>query len=108
MLSICHNLDWWVVDVMDGFSAHLISKEANTLRFKNKILSLKEEGDSSFINQANDKYVSNEDNRIQRNNLNFIRESRKCNYNITDQWGLLNCGLASVWHTTMHPQLWVN
>ena len=60
MPSICHNLDWWVVEVMYGFSAHLISKKANTLRFKNKILSLKEEGDSSFINQANDKYVSTE------------------------------------------------
>ena len=97
-----------MLEVMDGFGAHLISKEANTIHFKNKILSLKEEGESSSINQTYDKYVSKEDKRIQRNNLTFIRESRQWNSNITDQWGLLKWGLSAVRHTTMHPQLWFN
>ena len=108
MSSIFHNSDWWVIEVMDGFGAHLISEEANTIRFKNNILILKEEGDSSSTNQAYDKYVAKEDKHIQRKNLNFIRESRQRTYNITDKWGLLNCGLAAVQHTTMHLQLWVN
>ena len=103
MPSICHNPDWWVLEVMDGFGAHLISDESNTIRFKNKILSLKQEGDSSFINQAYDKYVAKEDKNIQRNNFTFIRESRQWNSNINDQWGLLHCGLADLRHTTMHP-----
>ena len=108
MSSIFHNSDWWVIEVMDGFGAHLISEEANTIRFKNKIISLKEEGDSSYINQAYDKYVAKEDKHIQRNNLTFIMDSRKWNSDITNQWGLLHCGFAAVRHTTMHPQLWVN
>ena len=85
MPSICHNPDWWVLEVMDGFGAHLISEEANPIRFNNKILSLKEEGDSSSINQVYDKYVPKEEKRIQRKNLTFIRESRQWNSNITDQ-----------------------
>ena len=64
MLSICHNMDWWVLDVMAGFGAHLISEEAKTIIIKKNILSLKEEGDSSSINQAYDKYVANEENCI--------------------------------------------
>ena len=108
MSSIFHNPDWWVLEVMDGFGAHLISEEANNIRFKDKIIILKDEGDSSSINQAHDKYVAKEDNHIQRNKLNFIRDSRQWNSNITDQWGLLHYSLAAVRHTTMHPQMWVN
>ena len=63
-----------MLDVMDRFGAHLISKEVNTIRFKNKILSLKEEGDSSSINQAYDKYVAKEDKRIQRKKMTFLRD----------------------------------
>ena len=108
MPSICHNTDWWVLEAMKIFDAHLISEEANTIRFKNNILILKEEGDSSSTNQAYDKYVAKEDKHIQRKNLNFIRESRQRTYNITDKCGQLNCGLAAVQHTTMHLQQWVN
>ena len=108
MPSICHNPYWWVLEVMDGFGAPLISEEANTIRFINTILSLKEEGDSLSINQAYDTYVAKEYKRIQRNNLNFLRDSRQWKSNITDQWGLLHCGLAAARHMTTHPQLWVN
>ena len=73
MPSIFHNPDWWVLDVMDGFGTHLISKEAKTICLKNKILRLKEEGDSSSINQAYDKYASKEKNCIQHNNLTILR-----------------------------------
>ena len=73
MPSICHNPDWWVLEVMDRFGAHLVSEEANNNFFNNKILRLKEEGDSSSINQAYDTYVAKKDKRIQRNNLTFIR-----------------------------------
>ena len=92
-----------MLEVIDVFGAHLISEEANTIRFKNMILSLKEEGDSSSINQEYDKYVAQEDNHIQPNNLTFLTDSRQWNSNTTDQWGLLHCGLAAARHTTMHP-----
>ena len=84
MPSIYHNPDWWVLEVMDRFGTHLISEEANTLCFKSKIISLKEEVDSSSTNQAYDKYISKKDKCIQLKNLSFFRESRQWNSNITD------------------------
>ena len=91
-----------MLEFMDGFGAHLISEEANTIRFNNKILSLKEEGYSSSINQAYDKYVSKEYKRIQCNNF------RQWKSNINNQWGLMHYVIATVRYTTMHPHLWVN
>ena len=46
------NPDWWVLEIFDGFGAHLLDEESLRLRWINKILSLKEEGDSSSINQV--------------------------------------------------------
>ena len=108
MPLICHNPYRWVLEVMEGFGAHLISEEANTICFKNNILSLKEEGDSSSTNQVYDKYVAKEETCIQRKNLSFLRESRQWNSNTTDLWVLLHFGLVAVRHSMMHPQLWVN
>ena len=96
------------IEVMDRFGTHLISEEANTLCFKSKIISLKEEVDSSSINQAYNKYFAKEDNRIQRKNLTFLRDSSQWNSDITDQWSLFHCFIAAVRYTTMHPHLWVN
>ena len=47
---VVDNPDWWMVEIMDGFGALIILYDANKLRLDNKILSLKEEGDSSSIN----------------------------------------------------------
>eukprot|EP00978_Attheya_sp_CCMP212_P042533 scaffold260611_cov28-Attheya_sp.AAC.1 len=41
------NPQWWALEVFDGFGPHVSSYEAMKLRYKAKILRLKEEGDSS-------------------------------------------------------------
>jgi hypothetical protein len=43
------------------FGAHLLSFTAMQQRLDNKILSLKEEGDSSHVNQGYDKFVAKSD-----------------------------------------------
>ena len=108
MPVIVDNPEWWVVEIMDGFGAHTISYKANKIRLDNKVLSLKEEGDSSSINQAYDKYVAKSDKHIQRINLNYLKACTQFNCNIPDQWGLLHCGLAAVRHTSRTPILWIN
>ncbi len=52
------NPQWWVLEVFDGFGSHLTGLRAMKLRDENKILSLKEEGDSSHVNQAYDRFVA--------------------------------------------------
>jgi hypothetical protein len=40
---VASNPQWWVLEIFDGFGAHLLSHNANEERFFAKILSLKEE-----------------------------------------------------------------
>ena len=58
-MEVVHdNPQWWMVEIVDGSGAHLSNYNAMKLRFDNKILTMKEEGDSSTINQAYDKQVA--------------------------------------------------
>jgi len=50
MPSIIDNPQWWMLEIFDGFGVHFNNLVANRLRVQAKILSLKEEGDSSSIN----------------------------------------------------------
>jgi hypothetical protein len=47
-----------MMEIFDGFGSHLASLEALDYCFQNKILSLKEEADSSHFNQSYDKWVA--------------------------------------------------
>jgi hypothetical protein len=47
------NLQWWVLEVFDGFGPHVSSYRAMVkIRYDYKILLLKEEGDLLHVNQA--------------------------------------------------------
>ena len=45
---------WWMIKFIDGFGAHTSSAAAMQIYYDRKILLLKEEGDSSHVNQAYD------------------------------------------------------
>ena len=100
------NPQWWILELLDGFGAHTNSHPASKYRYDNKVLSLKEEGDSSSINQAYDKDVAKSDKSVQRKSLNYLRQATQFNSNITDQWGLMLTGCAAVRHTRDNPQIW--
>ena len=104
---ICGNPDWWAVEIFDGFGAHLANYEALKLRWDAKILSVKEEGDASSINQAYDKDVAKTDKKVQRETLSVVHELEGSNNCIT-QWHLLICGLAAVRYTATHRHIWEN
>ena len=61
---VAANPQWFMIEIVDGFSAHLGSLIALQLCYENKIMCLNEEGDSSHVNQAYDKYVAKNDKRI--------------------------------------------
>jgi hypothetical protein len=58
MSHIRDNPQWWVIKAFNGFGPHTLSYYAMKHRYDNKILSLKEEGDSSHVNQAYGKFVA--------------------------------------------------
>ena len=104
---IRENPQWYVIEIFDGFGAHLNNLVALQLRHEAKILSIKEEGDTSAINQAYDKLVTRSDKSKRRKSLSFLCQLKPSNHFIY-QWSLVHVGLAVVRKTKEMPQLWIN
>ena len=77
--------DWWMTVTCDGFGSHVMDK-ANELFAKHKIQIVKEEGDTSQVNQSCDQDVAKKDKCYMRANLELVR--RKLGKKV-DQWSLI-------------------
>ena len=86
-------------EIVDGFGAHLNNYEALRLQMAERIIIVKEEGDSSSINQAYNKFVAKGDKREQRKTLGMLREMQGSN-NCLTQWSLIQVGLSAIWYTS--------
>ena len=71
------NPQWWMIEIFDGFGAHLTNLNSLKQRAEAKILSIKEEGDLSLYNQAYDKHVAKSDKHHQMRSLTFMRSMKK-------------------------------
>jgi hypothetical protein len=58
--------DWWVVMSLDGFSSHVNVDSAHKVFHDRKIFVVKEEGDTSHVNQAYDQSVAKADKASMR------------------------------------------
>ena len=52
------NIQWFMIEIFDSFGAHMSSVFALKMRLTYKILSLKEEGHTSHVNQAYEKFAA--------------------------------------------------
>ena len=100
------NPQWWFLEITDGFGAHHNSLEAMELRYNAKCISLKEEGDSSHVNQAYDKFVAKGDKRHAADSLSFLRGMRYRVGSTLDQYSLVHVVLNCVRNTK--KKTWVN
>lgn len=101
ILYLKDNLDWWYIEITDGFRAYHNSLVAMELRAENKYLSLKEEVDSSRVNQAYNKFVARGDKESMRGWLIFFKSGRcKISY-VIDQWALVHAVLQCVKDTKL-------
>ena len=66
------------------------------MRFDNKILSLKEEGDSSHVNQAYDKFVAVSDKAAKVKSLGNLRGNIFIKKGAVCQWGMIHIGLYAI------------
>ena len=107
MPFIRDNTDWYVPEIVDGFGAHLNNYDALKMRLDAKIIRVKEEGDSSSVNQAYDKFVAKNDKREHRMTLGTLREIQGAN-NIFNQRQMVHCGLSAIRVTTADPDIWIN
>ena len=68
---VAANPDWWILELLDGFGAHFASYAALKVRYDNKVLTGKEEGNSSHINQAYNQDVAKKDKATVEEALGF-------------------------------------
>ena len=104
MPVICDNPDWWVLKIVDGYGPHTSSAKAMQIYASRKILLLKEEGDSSHVNQSYDQKVAIDDKKSMREALAFLRQTNKLVKGTIDGWALIHVGLAAV--RELHPDSW--
>jgi len=65
--------NWWMLEIVDGFVAHLASDAALKLRFDAKLTCIKEEVESSSYNQAYDQFVAKSDKLHQEEATNILK-----------------------------------
>ena len=76
------------------------------MRSGNKILSLKEEGDSSHVNQAYYKFVAVSDKAAKAESLWMFQVNIYINKGVVCQWVVIHVGLYAIRDTL--PETWTN
>lgn len=64
--------EWWVVLSMDGFGSHVNVNRAQQTFHDHRILVIKEEGDSSHVNQAYDQFVAKQVSVVVAQHICFL------------------------------------
>jgi hypothetical protein len=91
------NPQWWMLEVFNGFGLHTSSLKAMQYRADNKIIAVKEEGDSSHCNQAYDKFAAKSDKAAKIESVSMLHGTMvDINRAGVDQWGLIHVGLFVV------------
>ena len=80
----------------DGFGAHMSSVLVLEMCIVYKILSLKEEGNTSHVNQVYKNYIAKSNKKSCSCSVGVQRECIYYNCGVVDQWGLIHSGLLSV------------
>jgi hypothetical protein len=100
------NPQWWMLEILDGFGPHTLNLEAMQIRDNHKILCLKEEANSSHVNQTYDRNVAKGDKASARYSLANLRTWRQVTKGKIDQYHLLHVGLGCVRDTK--PSTWIH
>ena len=102
---IAANPSWICVEILDEFGAHFSSPDSMQKKLDAGIIAVKEEGDSSQVNQEYDKYVAKKDKKVMRETLGLLRRTTSICKGVVDQWGLIHVGLAAV--RAVEPHVWI-
>jgi hypothetical protein len=87
--------DWWVLMSLDGYGSHLQPK-ALVVFAEHNIEVLKEEGDTSHVNQAYDQSVAKTDKRLIREKNDMLKSARTGNNKVVDQYDTVGCCISAL------------
>ena len=99
------NPQWKCIEILDGFGAHFSSPTAMQMKADANIICVKEEGDSSHVNQGYDQFVAKKDKQTVRWALDTVRQQSSICQGVLDQWQLVHVGLAAV--RSVAPEIWI-
>ena len=85
MPIICEHPNWWVVLTLEGFGSHVNVTEAQKVFHEHKIFVVKEEGDTSAVNQPYDQSVAKAD----KANILDLLDQIRFKLGVIDQWDLI-------------------
>jgi len=94
---------WWCSFSLDGFGSHVNVNGANRLFLQHRILILKEEGDTSQLNQAYDQHTAKEDKRRMNDNMLSLRKGLGTQLS---QWHLIK--IAADAQVKIKKNTWIN
>ena len=97
MPLVQENLQWQVLEILDGFGLRISSLEAMKIREDYKILVLKEESDSSHGNQTCDKFVAIYEKSKKCERLATLRSAKHLTKGVVDQHGLVQTTKEETW-----------
>jgi hypothetical protein len=100
------NPQWCILELFDGHGPLTMSLPAMQLCYDSKILLLKEEGDSSHVNQAYGKFVAPANKNAKNESLAMLRGCTLVNKGVVDQWGLIHVGLFAI--QALKARAWTN
>ena len=111
--KLCHGIrkmpvivdhpNWWCTFTLDGFGSHVNVNEAHGIFAQHKILIIKEEGNSSHVNQAYDQLTAKADKRLL--NVNLIRIKKNLGQ-MMSQWHLIK--IAADAQAKVSSNVWIN
>ena len=100
-----HNPEWWALKVLGGYLPHTTSLEAMLAYFRRRILLLKEEAESSHVNQTYDQKKAIEDKKNMREAAVMLRAAGSLILGVLDTWALMLCGLHAIRQSS--PGAWI-
>ena len=90
------NPDWWLFGIVDGFGAHMASEKSTKLRYEDKIVMGKEEGDISHIFQAYDDQVANMDKSSSGESISALKNISFLYKGLVDQYNLVRACIYAI------------
>ena len=95
--------NWWCMFSLDGFGSHVNVNDAHKIFEAYKIMVVKEEGDTSQVNQAYDQLTAKEDKRLLNCNLIQVKKTLKEHMS---QWHLIK--IAANAQMKIKTLVWMN
>jgi hypothetical protein len=84
------NPQLWVAEIFDGFGPHTSFLQETEMPSDSRIVSVKEEGYSSLVNQANDNYIVVMDKIAKKDRKTYLFAHQMFyNKGVADQWGMV-------------------